>query len=57
MQYKCAKAAELLGLHKKARDVQTREYITGKKSVMSEDLAAQKRTRLAAAAPVGMITA
>lgn len=47
----------LLGLHKKARDVQTREYITGNKRVISEDLAAQKRARLTAAAPIKMITA
>ena len=53
----CAKAAELLRLHKKARDVQTREYITGNKRVMSEDLAAQKRARLAAAPAIGLIAA
>ena len=56
MQDQCAKAAELLGLHKKARDVQTRKYIIGNKRVMSEDLAAQKRARLAAT-PVGVIAA
>ena len=58
MQDQCAKAAVLLGLHKKAKDVHAREYITGNKRVMSEDLAAQKRARLTAAAvPVGLITA
>ena len=57
MQDQCAKAAELLRLHKKARDVQTREYITGNKRVMSEDLAAQKRARLAAAPAIGLIAA
>ena len=57
MQDQCAKAAELLGLHKKAKDVQTREYITGNKSVMSDDLAAQKRARLAVAASSRLITA
>ena len=57
MQDQCAKAAELLGLHKKAKDVQTREYITGNKRVMSDDLAAQKRARLTAVVPVGLITA
>ena len=57
MQDQCAKAAELLGLHKKARDVQTRKYITGNKRVMSQDLAAQKCARLAVAASSRLITA
>lgn len=57
MQDHCAKAAELLGLHKKAKDVQSREYITGNKRVMSEDLAAQKRARLAVPASSRLITA
>jgi len=56
MQDKCAQAAELLGLHKRSRYIQTREYITGNKRVMSEDLAAQKRARLAAT-PVRLIAA
>ncbi|KAL0036008.1 hypothetical protein WJX77_011177 [Trebouxia sp. C0004] len=38
MQDKCAQAAELLGLHKKARQVQPREYIAGNKRLMSVDL-------------------
>ena len=46
MQDKCAQAAELLGLHKKARQVQPREYIAGNKRVMSVDLAARKRLAL-----------
>ena len=52
MQDQCAKAAELLSLHTKARDreTQTREFITGNKRVMSKDLAAWKCTRIAAAA-------
>ena len=33
MQDKCAQAAELLGLHKKARQVQPKEYIVGNKRV------------------------
>ena len=56
MQDQCAKATELLGLHKKAKDVQTREYITGNKRVMSEDLAAQKRARLGTA-PIDLLVA
>jgi len=43
MQDKCSQAAELLGLHKKARQVQPREYIAGNKRVMSVDLTARKR--------------
>ena len=46
MQDKCAKAAELLGLHKKAKQVQPRGYIAGNKRVMSVDLAARKRLAL-----------
>ncbi len=46
MQDKCSQAAELLGLHKKARQVQPREYIAGNKRVMSVDLVARKRQRL-----------
>ena len=42
MQDKCAQAAELLGLHKKARQVQPRVYIAGNKRVMAQDLTAQK---------------
>ena len=30
MQDKCAQAADLLGLHKKARQVQPRDYIAGR---------------------------
>lgn len=56
MQDKCAQAAQLLGLHTKARQVQPREYIAGNKRVMSVDLVAQKRARLAAVAPVRLIT-
>ena len=57
MHDKCAQAAKLLGLHKKARQMQLRVYIAGNKRVMSEDLAAHKRARIAPAAPVGLITA
>ncbi|KAK9831029.1 hypothetical protein WJX74_000601 [Apatococcus lobatus] len=46
MREKCAAAAELLGLHKKAKEVVPREYIVGNKRVMSEALAADKRARL-----------
>jgi len=46
MQDKCAQAAELLGLHKKARQVQPREYIAGNKRVMCADLAARKQQKL-----------
>ncbi len=46
MQDRCAQAAELLGLHKKARQVQSREYIAGNKRVMSVDLTARKQQRL-----------
>lgn len=46
MQDKCAQAAELLGLHKKARQVQPRGYIAGNKRVMSLDLTARKQQRL-----------
>ena len=41
MQGQCAKAAELLALHKKATNVQTRECITGNKRGMSENLGGQ----------------
>ena len=43
MQDKCAQAAELLGLHTKAKQVQPREYIAGNKRSMSADLTARKR--------------
>ncbi|KAL3147773.1 hypothetical protein ABBQ32_002507 [Trebouxia sp. C0010 RCD-2024] len=49
MQDKCSQAAELLGLHKKARQVQPgektarRENIPGNKRVMSVELMARKR--------------
>ena len=46
MQDKCAQAAELLGLHKRARQVQPRECIAGNKRVLAVDLAAQKQQRL-----------
>ena len=46
MQDKCAQAAELLGLHKKARQVQPRDYIAGNKRVMSIDLTASKQQKL-----------
>ena len=46
MQEKCMQAAELMGLHKKACQVQPREYITGNKRIMTQDLLAQKRQRL-----------
>lgn len=46
MQDKCAQAAELLGLHKKSKQVQPREYIAGNKRVMAVDLAARKRLAL-----------
>jgi len=46
MQDKCSQAARLLGLHKKARQVQPREYIAGNKRVMSVDLMARKRQAL-----------
>ena len=46
MQDKCAQAAELLGLHKKARQVQPRDYIAGNKRVMAQDLTAKKQQKL-----------
>ena len=46
MQDKCAQAAELLGLHKKARQVQPRGYIAGNKRAMSIDLTARKQQKL-----------
>ena len=46
MQDKCAQAAELLGLHEKARQVQPREYIVGNKRLMSVGLTARKQQRL-----------
>ena len=46
MQDKCVQAAELLGLHKKARQVQPRDYIAGNKRVMSIDLTARKHQKL-----------
>lgn len=46
MQDKCAQAAELLGLHKKAKQVQPRHYIAGNKRVMCIDLAAKKQQKL-----------
>jgi len=47
MQDKCAQAVELLGLHKKAKQVQPRGYIASNKRVMSEDLTARKRLAMA----------
>ncbi len=55
MQDKCAQAAELLGLHKKARQVQPREYIDGNKRVMAVALTARKQQRLSQAAQPGLI--
>ena len=46
MQDNCARAAELLGLHKKAKQVQPRHYIAGNKRVMSVDLTARKWQKL-----------
>ena len=46
VQDKCAQAAELLGLHKKARQVQPREYTVGNKRRMSVGLTARKQQRL-----------
>lgn len=46
MQDKCAQAAELLGLHKRVRQVQLREYIAGNKRVMASDLTVRKQQRL-----------
>ncbi len=57
MQNKCAQAAELLGLHKKSRQAQPREYITGNKRVMSTDLAARKRLALGQQAEQPRLTA
>ena len=54
MQDKCAQAAELLGLHKKAKQVQPRGYIAGNKRVMSLDLAARKRLALGQQQPVAI---
>ena len=54
MQDKCAKAAELLGLHKKAKQVQPRGYIAGNKRVMSLDSAARKRLALGQQQPVAI---
>ena len=51
MQGKCAQAAELLGLHAKARQVQPRDYIAGNKRVMTLDLTARKQQRLGAEQP------
>ena len=53
MQDKCAQAAELLGFHKKARQVQPREYIAGNKRLMSAGLAAQMHASIAPTAVVG----
>ncbi|DBA95083.1 TPA: hypothetical protein ACH3X1_002596 [Trebouxia sp. C0004] len=47
---KCAQAAELLGLHKKARQVQPKEYIAGNKKFTSLDLVARKQQRQVATA-------
>ncbi len=46
MRDNCAKAAELLGLHAKAKEKQPREYIVGNKRIMSAALAADKKARL-----------
>ena len=54
MQDKCAQAAELLGLHKKATQVQPRWYIAGNKRVMSVDLAARKLLALGQQQPVAI---
>ena len=51
MQGKCAQAAELLGLHAKAKQVQSRDYIAGNKRVMMLDLTARKQQRLQAEQP------
>jgi hypothetical protein len=45
MQGKCSQATELLGLHRKAREVHPREYV-GNKRVMSMDLTARKHQKL-----------
>lgn len=44
MQDKCSQAAKLLGLHKKARQVQPREYIAGNKRLMSGSTEACKNS-------------
>ena len=54
MQDKCVQAAELMGLHKKAKQVQPRGYIAGNKRVMSVDLAARKRLALGQQQPVAI---
>ena len=46
VQDKCAQAAELLGLHKKAKQVQPRHHIAGNKRVICIDLAAKTQQRL-----------
>ena len=46
MQHKCSQAAELLGLHEKARQVQPREYIVGNERLTSVGLTARKQQRL-----------
>ena len=44
----CKKAAELLGLHQAALQVQPKSYIEGNKQVMAQQRAADKRARLCA---------
>ncbi len=46
-----AQAAELIGLHTKAKQVQPRDYIAGNKRVMTLDLTARKQQRLQAEQP------
>ncbi|KAK9827066.1 hypothetical protein WJX74_005350 [Apatococcus lobatus] len=43
---RCAKAAELLGLHEEAKVVQERRHINSNKRLMAEALTADKRARL-----------
>ena len=55
-QDKCAQAAGLLGLHKRARQVQPREYIAGNKRVMAVDLTVRKRLMLVQQAEQSKLT-
>lgn len=55
MGSKCSQAAELLGLHARAKQVQPRDYIVGNKRIMAEALAADKRMRLLAGSAVPAI--
>ena len=46
MEDKCTQAAELLGLHKKARQTRQREYITGNNRLVSLNLTVKQKQKL-----------